>query len=163
MLNPETELYLNEMARKFDVDRGNLTRKLSEWEKEGIFQKRQRGNLSLYKINQKYPLLREMENIAKKSFGLGQELKNKLEKIEGLKTAIIFGSYAKDKLEMESDIDLLLVGSHDFLETQKIIVKLQKKFDREINIIDMTEKEFVKEKKKELVKNIFSQKYIKII
>ena len=163
LLNPEAELYLNEMARKFDVDRANLSRKLTEWEKEGLLNKRQLGNLSLYKINRKYPLLREVQNIVKKSFGLEVELKKTLDKIKGIKKAIVFGSYAKDKMEMESDIDLLLVGSHDFLETQKVIVKLQKKLDREINVIDMTENEFAKAKKQELIKNILSHKHIKII
>jgi predicted nucleotidyltransferase len=163
LLNPQAEMYLNEMARKFEVDRGNLARKLAEWEKEGIIKKRQRGNLSLYKTNEKYPLLQEMKKIAQKSFGLEEELRKALGKIEGISRAIIFGSYAKDKLEMESDIDLLLVGSHNFLETQKEIVRLQKKIDREINVIDMTEKEFAKEKKKELIKNILSQKHIRII
>jgi predicted nucleotidyltransferase len=163
LLNPDAELYLNEMARKFCVDRPNLSRKLAEWEGEGVLSKRQLGNLSLYKINRKYPLLSELKSTVKKSFGLEMELKKMLEKIKGIKEAVIFGSYAQDKMEMESDIDILLVGSHNFFETQKVIVSLQKKLDREINVIDMTEKEFVKAKKQELVKNIFSNKYIKII
>jgi len=67
-------------------------------------------------------------------------------------------------LEPESDIDLLLVGSHSALKVQKEIIKLQKEFDREINIIDMTETEFNKKKQKdEFLKNIFNDKYIQII
>lgn len=30
LLNPQIELYLNEIAAKFDVDRGNLVKKLAE-------------------------------------------------------------------------------------------------------------------------------------
>ena len=41
-------MYLNEMARKFKLDRGNLVRKLAEWEKEGVLLKNKKGNLSLF-------------------------------------------------------------------------------------------------------------------
>lgn len=150
-------MYLNEMVRKFKVDRGNLARKLAELEKEGILLKNKKGNLSLYTVNRGYPFLQELKKIFKKSFGLESELKQKLKSVKGLKTAIIFGSFAKDKLSAESDIDLLLVGSHNFLSTEREIVKLQKQFDREINVVDMTEKEFAKRKKDkdEFIANIF--------
>ena len=67
-------------------------------------------------------------------------------------------------MEAESDIDVLLVGSHNSLDIQKEIVNLQKNINREINIIDMTEEEFLdKKKNNEFVKNILKNKYIKII
>ncbi|MCK5320179.1 nucleotidyltransferase domain-containing protein [Candidatus Parcubacteria bacterium] len=163
LLNTGTEMYVNEMAEKFSVDRGNLTRKLSEWEKEGILEKRKKGNLSLYKINKKYLFLSELKKIIQKSFGIEKQLQQTLKKINKLKTAVLFGSYVKNKLSAESDIDLLLIGSHNFLEAQKEIVKLQKQFDREINTIDMTETEFKNKKNSALLKNIFKNKHIKLI
>ncbi|MFA4818113.1 MAG: nucleotidyltransferase domain-containing protein [Parcubacteria group bacterium] len=163
LLNYEAEMYLNEMADKFAVNRGNLSRKLTEWEKEGILVKNKKGNLSLYKINKKYPLLREIKKIVQKTFGLEKSLKQALKKMEGIKMAVIFGSYAQDKLSSESDIDLLLVGSHNFLEVQKKIAKLQKQFDREINVVDMGEKEFKKKKNSEFIKNILKNKNIQLI
>jgi len=163
LLNSGAEMYLNEMADKFAVNRGNLSRKLTEWEKEGILVKNKKGNLSLYKINKKYPLLKEVKKIAQKTFGLEERMGQALKKVKGIKTAVIFGSYAQDKLSSESDIDLLLVGSHNFLEVQKEIVKLQKQFDREINVVDMTEKEFEKKKNSEFLKNILKNKNIRLI
>ncbi|MFA6106648.1 MAG: nucleotidyltransferase domain-containing protein [Patescibacteria group bacterium] len=163
LLNPREELYLNEMSRKFGLDRGNLARKLAELEKEGIIVKNKKGNLSLYKINRGYPFLAELKKIFQKSYGLENLLKEKLKKIKGLNMAVIFGSYANDRLSAESDIDLLLVGSHKSLDAQAEIAELQKKFGREINIIDMTEKEFGKKKKAELLKNILINKHIRLI
>lgn len=164
LLNSDEELYLNEIARKFLVDKRNLARKLAEWEKEGILIKKEYGNLSLYKINKQYYLLEETKKIAQKSFGLEEKLKKILMKIKGLKQAFIFGSYASNNLESESDIDLLLVGSHKSFDVQREIIKLEKEIDREINIIDMTESELLEKKKNdEFVNNIFSNKYIQII
>ncbi len=156
-------MYLNEMARKFDVDRANLSRKLSEWERQGILSKRKKGNLSLYKINKKYPMLKEMKKIVQKSFGLEKELEQILKKDKQVKQAFIFGSYAKDQLTMESDIDLLIVGSHVSLNLEREILKLQKKIDREINTIDLTEAEFAEKKNDDFIRNILSNKNIKLI
>ena len=162
-VNPQAEMYLNEIARKFKVDRGNLVRKLAEWEREGVLLKNKKGNLSLYTVNHQYPFFPELKKIFKKSFSLENELKEKLKSIKGLKTAIIFGSYAKDKLSAESDIDLLLVGSHNFLTVEREIVKLQGRFDREINIVDMTEDEFGRKKNEDFLKNVLRGKIIKLI
>jgi len=164
-VNPHAEMYLNEIARKFKLDRGNLTRKLAELDKEGILIKNKKGNLSLYTINRQYPFLPELKKIFKKSFGLEAELRQRLGNIKGIKSAIIFGSYAKDKLSADSDIDLLLVGSHKLLEVQKEIIRLQGQIDREINVIDLTEKEFAKRKKDkdEFIANVFAGKTVKII
>jgi predicted nucleotidyltransferase len=164
LLNPEEGMYMNEMARKFAINRGNLARKLTEWTKEGILLKSKRGNLSLYKINKRYYLLEEMKRIVQKKFGLEKRLADVLKKIEGLKMAFIFGSYAKDKLGPESDVDLLLVGSHNSLKAQEPMTKLQKEFNREINVVDMTESEFQERKgKDEFLKNIFAGEYIQIV
>ena len=164
LLNPEEEMYMNEMVNKFSVDRGNLVRKLAEWEKEGILVKNKRGNLSLYKINRQYPLLQEMKKISQKSFGIEQRLGSIFKKTKGIKHAFIFGSYASDKLEAESDIDVLSVGSHKSFDVQREIVKLEKDLGRDINIVDMTEEEFEEKKKNnEFLKNIFSNNYIQII
>lgn len=162
-INPRAEMFLNEMARKFKVDRGNLTRKLTEFEKEGILLKNKKGNLSLYTVNRAYPFLPELKKIFIKSFGLEYELKKSLKNIKGIKTAIIFGSYAKNKLSAESDIDLLLLGSHKSLDAQREIIKLQSRLDREINVVDMTEDEFHRKKNDEFLTNVLSGKIIKLI
>mgnify|MGYP003394870756 CR=1 FL=1 len=162
-INSRAELFLNEMARKFKVDRGNLVRKLAELEKEGILLKNKKGNLSLYTVNREYPFLPEFKKIFIKSFGLENELKERLKGIKGIKTAIIFGSYAEDKLSAESDIDLLLVGSHKLLDAQREITKLQSRIDREINVIDMTEEEFRRKKNEDFLINVLNGKIIKLI
>jgi len=164
LLNPEEQLYINEIANKFKVDAGNLFRKLSEWEKEGLLIKNKKGNLSLYKINKDYYLLPEIQRIVQKSFGIEKRLKDIFIGEKGIKQAVIFGSYAKNKMEPESDIDVLLIGSHDSLDIQKKLHELEKDVGREVNVIDMTEGEFEKKKKEnEFIKNIFNEKYIQII
>lgn len=162
-INSKSEMYLNEMVRKFKVDRGNLTRKLAELEREGVLVKNQKGNLSLYSLNRRYPFLPEFKKIFLKSVGLEYILKERLKQVKGVKAAIIFGSYAENKLSAESDIDLLLVGSHSALAAQKELNDLQSRIDREINAIDMTEEEFERKKHDDFLKHVLSGKIIKLI
>lgn len=163
-LNPEKAHYINELADLLGVDPGNLFRKLKELEQEGVLVSETRGNQKYFSLNKKYPLLHEVEKIYNAKYGVASLLKKKIDKLKGLKSALIFGSYAKNSFQQESDIDLLLVGSHSSLEAKRLILSLEKDLGREINIVDMTEKEFQSRKKRkdEFIKNIFSGKTIKI-
>ncbi|MFA6159771.1 MAG: nucleotidyltransferase domain-containing protein [Parcubacteria group bacterium] len=157
--------YVNELARMLEVDPGNLDRKLRELELEGLFVSEKQGNLKFFKLNKNYPLLEEVRKWYKIKYGLEKRLKESLEKLIGLKEAYIFGSYAKGNFGPESDIDMLLIGSHSSLSAKRIIAKMGNDTKREFNIIDLSEKELLERKKKkdEFVENIFKNKIIKII
>ncbi|MFH0968916.1 MAG: nucleotidyltransferase domain-containing protein [Patescibacteria group bacterium] len=164
-LNPSKQHYINELAGILEIDPGNLYRKLKELENEGIFESEERGNQKYYFLNHSYPLLKEAKKSFEMKYGLSGVLKKELIKLKGLKKVYIFGSYAKNSLQQESDIDLLLIGSHSSLEAKRIIVPLQKIIGREINIVDIEEKEFEKKKKSNdpFIKNIFGNKIIELI
>jgi predicted nucleotidyltransferase len=164
-LNPDRKHYINELADLLRIDPGNLFRKLKELEQEGVLVSEARGNQKYFSLNKKYPLLHELKKIYNAKYGVAELLKRSIAKLRGLKSAWIFGSYAKNSFQQESDIDLLFVGSHSSLEAKRLILPLKKDLGREINIVDMTEKDFESRKKKkdEFIKNIFSQKTIKIL
>ena len=165
LLNQKRRHYVNELADLLGVNPGNLFRKLKELENEGVLVSEMQGNQRYFNLNKKYPLLRELEHFFRAKYGIEESLKEKLSKLKGLREAYIVGSYAKDSLQQESDIDLLLVGEHSSLEAKRLILPLMKKIQREINIVDFSSAEFKKKKKAgdEFLKNIFSQKKIKII
>ena len=146
VLHEGTEMYINEMARKFTLDSGNLTRKLAEFEKEGILKSRLSGKQKYYSINKSYPLLKEYKRIIQKTVGFEYILKESLSELKGIKKVILFGSYAEDKMDLLSDIDLIVVGNHNTIEFQKIIAEIQRKVDREINVLSYGINEYNKKK-----------------
>lgn len=146
VLHEGTEMYINEMARKFTLDSGNLTRKLAEFEKEGILKSRLSGKQKYYSINKSYPLLKEYKRIIQKTVGFEYILKESLSDLKGIKKVILFGSYAEDKMDLLSDIDLIVVGNHNTIEFQKIIAEIQRKVDREINVLSYGINEYNKKK-----------------
>jgi len=165
LLNKTKEFYINELARLLNVDPKNLDKKLKELEKEGIFKSEFRGKQKYYFLNKNFPLLNEYKQIFNKTIGLEYQLKNILQRVKGLEETYIFGSYANNKLDVLSDIDLLIIGSHKSLDAEKAIIPLQKTIGREINIIDMTREELERKKleRDPLIKHVFSKQIIKII
>jgi len=163
--NKHEKRYVNELAKILEVDPKNLDNKLKEIEKEGLLKSEWQGKQRYYSLNQVYPLFKEYEQIFLKTFGLNNFFRKSLEKFHGIVAVYIFGSYANDQFNVSSDIDLLIIGSHKALEAQKAVLKLQKQLNREINIIDMTKKEFEQRKKQNdpFIKEIFDKPIIKVI
>jgi predicted nucleotidyltransferase len=164
-MNPEKRHYVNELAQLLSLDPGNLSRKLKELEAEGILASEERGNQKNYFLNNSYPLLKEVEKMFAAKYGLVALLKKELAKVKGLDKAFIFGSFAKDSLQQESDIDILLIGAHSSFEAKRRLLPLQKTIGRQINVVDMGRKEFdkAKQKKDPFIGNIFSGKMIELI
>jgi len=164
-LNPKSRHYVRELARLLLLDPGNLSKKMSELKREGLFLMEGEGKNRYFILNEKFPLLKEYQRIYEAKFGVAESLRQALKNVKGLRAVYLFGSYAKGNFEEGSDIDLLVVGSHEHESISRPILKLQKRWRREINFIDMSAKEFdqkIKEKDFFLTE-IFSGKTIKII
>ena len=164
-INPQENLYVNEIARKLNLDKRNLVKKIRELEKEGILENANRGNLKLYSINENYPLYNEFKAIVLKTVGLEDKLKKILHETENIKQAYIYGSYAQDKMDTNSDIDILVIGDHNIIQLQQKLSKLQKEISREINIVNMDLNEYKKRVKNKdpFILGLINKKHIKLI
>lgn len=164
-INPKAKHYVRELAELLKVDPGNLSKKMSELKKEGLFLVEKEGKNVYYLLNKKFPLLSEYKNIYETKFGVAESLKQALKEIVGLKEAYIFGSYVKNNFEEGSDIDLLIIGDNDHAQISRHISPLEKRWHREINVVDFSPKEFSQKikNKDSFLSNIFSDKTIKII
>ena len=165
ILNGNERFYVNELAKIIKEYPANVHKKLVELEKEGIVADDFRGMERYFFINKNYKFLKEYKNIILKGVGFEEILKEKLKQVKGIKAAYIFGSYAKNKMSDESDIDVLVVGDFKTTELQRVFLEVQQLSGREINSIEMLNNEFEKKikEKDELLLDIFSKKHIKII
>ena len=164
MFHEQAELYVNEMARLLSLNQGNLDRKLKELEKEGLLKSEIRGRERYYSLNPTFPLLQEYKKIILKTVGFEQNLKHLLQDVKGLTHAYLFGSYAQNKMDLSSDIDLLVIGNHSSIDLQKKIAEIQKSMSREINIVNMSPREYEEKQKKDpFLKSILRKKKIQLI
>lgn len=164
-LNPDAQAYINELARILELDPKNTETKLKELEKEGLFKSEFRGKQRYFFLAKDNPILEHYRQIFLKTHGLEKRLKDMLNGIEGIKEAYLYGSYASNKMDSSSDIDLLAVGTHSVLELQRVISKLQKDIGREFNVTNLSVKEFEAKKKNKdaFINSIFKAKIIRLI
>jgi len=140
-LNPHEALYVNEMARLLSLDPGNLIKKLSELEREGILISEFRGHQRYYRLNSDYSFLKEYKAIFAKTFGVESMIKKSFA-LPGIRQLILFGSYARGEMEPESDVDILVVGDTPHLTLEKSALNLRRHLHREVNVVDFSEEEF---------------------
>lgn len=163
-INPDQSLYVNELERTLGLDKRNLVKKLKEFELEGILKSTTTANLKLYSINKNYPLFEEYRKIILKTVGFEGQLNQVIQKEPHVTKAYLYGSYAHNKMQAHSDIDLLVVGDHSIISLQKKINRLQHDTGREINVVSMSEEDFKERAKKHdpFLSGILKNKYILI-
>jgi predicted nucleotidyltransferase len=163
-LHPERPYYAEEWVRGSGSDRGNLSRKLKELVAEGLLVCELKGKEIYYRLNRSYPLLGEYRRILMKSVGAEAQIRKMVRSVPGVQSAFLFGSYAEDRMDASSDIDLMVVGEHDTLELQKQIAQLQKKLTRELNVISLSPSEYEKKLKTHpFFKRLIKLKKIQIV
>lgn len=163
-LNESAELYVNEAARLLQEDPKNIYRMLVLFEGEGLLKSEFKGRERYFSANKKAPEYKNYKVIFLRSAGVERLLKDALAGLAGLKSAYIFGSYANAGFTAQSDIDILLVGSHTPLAAERAVFKLRKSIGRELNIVNMTVGEFERKSgKDQFLKSVFEKKTIKLL
>jgi len=146
--NPEANLYLREIASILKEDPGNLSKELTKLEKEKIFNSLVKGNQKYFSLNKNYPLYKELMSIIFKTIGVEGSLRQIMESLEGIKLSFIYGSFAKNRQNSASDIDLLILGNPEEDKLNERIEDLEKRLQREINYNIYSEEEYKKRIKK---------------
>lgn len=133
--NPDEEYHLSELGKIIGKKPGVFQKGINALEREGWVLSRRRGNQRLVRINGTHPLLNEIRALVRKTVGVEALLKKALTGIEGIWTALIFGSYAKNRMRRDSDIDLLVVAGKPAAEDElvKVLGGIEKQIGREIN------------------------------
>lgn len=163
-LNPAARHYVNELAKILHLDPKNVYRKLLELEKAGLLKSEFLGRERYFFLDRKSPLLKPYRQIFMKTNGLEKRFGSILAGFPGVKEAYIYGSFARNQMDAASDIDILAVGSHSTLELAKALNRLQGEIGREINVVNMSEREFQhkKDQSNPFIKNVFKNLVIKI-
>jgi predicted nucleotidyltransferase len=145
--NQRKEFYLSEVARHVKTSAGTAQRELNKLLNRDFVTFRKRGNLNIYRLNERYPLLREIEAIVRKTFGIEAELADDLRKVKGVEFAFLFGSYAKGGLKSDSDIDLFIIGTPEEDDVYRAVEKIEDSAGREINYHLADKAEFTRKSK----------------
>jgi predicted nucleotidyltransferase/predicted transcriptional regulator with HTH domain len=144
---PNARFYIRELERKIEEEAKNVSRELKNLETLGLLISEKQGNLKYYSVNEDFFLYPELKAIIFKTTGVKGLLKEALEKLKGIETAFIYGTYATGKESESSDVDIMIIGKPDLTELNEIISNLEEKLSREINYMCFDQEEFKKRRK----------------
>jgi len=162
-LHEDEHLYFNELVRRLGEDKRNLAKKIKEFEAVGLLSVEVKGPLKIYSANKDFSLYKEYKKIVLQKVGIEAELKKVLSKVDGIKEAFVFGSYAEKKMDASSDIDVMVIGEHSTIELHRVLGSVQKMVDREINVTSLSQKEFRSKQKDPFISKVMKSKRIILI
>lgn len=144
IFNPDKSFYQREISRLTKQPIRAVQRELEKFTSLGLFIKAVEGNRVYYKINKECAIYNELKNIFLKSVGIAEVIKEHIKHTPNIEVAFIYGSYAKGKENLLSDIDLMIIGSVTSKEISNILSQPKKELLREINYCIFTKEEFKK-------------------
>jgi predicted nucleotidyltransferase len=133
IMNPKREYYTREIERELKSNFEAIRTELINLEKIGLLRSRVSGKQRYYSIKTEHALFPEFKSMILKTSGLGDVLKDAFKDTDKIDAAFIYGSYAKNAEDTESDIDLFVIGGISIKDLQAVISDIENKFQREIN------------------------------
>ena len=143
MLNPEKEYHIRELSKSLNIPYGMVYREIKNLVSLGILNERKVGKITLISPNKNLAYFNDLKGIIVKTAGIAEPLKEALSGIEGIRYALIFGSFARGDETEKSDVDVLIIGDADEEKILRELRKLEKDLEREINYILWKEEEFL--------------------
>jgi predicted nucleotidyltransferase len=140
-VNRNARVYVRQLAVALEADSTNVSRELARLEQEGLLRSETEGRQLYYSVNRGYPYLKPVFALLQGSVGIQPTLRHALQAVDGIRSAWLFGSFAKNEADGASDIDVLIVGKPDQTELAAEIRQTEKTLRREINYTVLTSKE----------------------
>ncbi len=133
LFNPDNSFYQRQISVLSHQPIRGVQREVEKLQYLGLIEKSIKGNRIYYQVNKKCPILGELKAIFFKSEGIADILKEGLKNTDDIKIAFIYGSYAKGKENLLSDIDLMVIGNITSKELSGILSKPKRDLGRIIN------------------------------
>lgn len=133
IFNPKSQYYIREIARLTKEPFDPVRRELMRLDEIGLVKSRLSGRQKYYSINASHTLFPEFKSMILKTSGTGDIIRSSIGKRNDVITAFIYGSYAKNKENIESDIDLFVVGDISSMDLQEAVSGIEAESKREIN------------------------------
>jgi predicted nucleotidyltransferase len=141
--HPDQRYFGRELHSLLQEDQTNLSRELARLAETGILVCKVEGRQKYYQANDKCPIYEELKGLVVKTLGVTDVLRHALASLtERIKVAFVYGSFASGKQNLNSDVDLMVVGDVSFGDVVAATSPKQLKLGREINPTVYSEDEF---------------------
>ncbi|HET8570173.1 MAG TPA: nucleotidyltransferase domain-containing protein [Candidatus Limnocylindria bacterium] len=133
---PGVEGHVRAIARALGRDPTAVSRELRRLEEQAVVTSTSVGSSKVYRLNPRSPIARELRTLVQRTLGVEARIAQALADLSGVREAWIFGSYASGRERPGSDVDLLVVGTHDSNALRRRIAAAEHDLLREINLVE---------------------------
>jgi predicted nucleotidyltransferase len=165
LTHPEEEFYIRQLEKLISEPIGAIQRELPKLEKMGLIKFEISNGRKIYFLDKACPIKEELKSIIFKTIAIGDRIKELIKNTKDIKYVFIYGSVAKGQEDINSDIDLMVIGNIDGVRLQKKIQQIESEISRTINYTLMSEEEFKKRltEKEPFLMKILKGKKIEIV
>jgi predicted nucleotidyltransferase len=139
--NPDTQSYLRELAKEFDVSSNAVREELNQLKKTNLLKTEKNGRQVYYKANTEHTLFPELKSMVSKVMGIDQVIDSIITRLGNLEKAYLVGDYAEGK--DTGIIDLILIGDIDLYHLSDLSRKTERYIKRKIRPLVLDSKEFI--------------------
>jgi uncharacterized protein len=134
MTHVDERFFVRQLTAILGEDSTNVSRELARLSRMGILTSQKEGKQKYYQVNRECPIFPELRGLAVKTMGLTDVLRQCLSEISHqIKTAFIYGSFARSDEGKTSDVDVMVIGDATFAEVVAALGSAQQDLGREIN------------------------------
>jgi predicted nucleotidyltransferase len=138
----DERFFVRQLESLLHQDPTNLSRELARLENLRILVSEREGRQKYFRVNKSSPIFEEMKGLVLKTAGVAGAIQSALEKVDGIKYAFIYGSFARNVEKPESDVDLMVVGKARLDKVEDILSEIEQRLGRSVNIIFYSLREF---------------------
>jgi len=132
-LNPGKQFYVREIERKTNLSYISVSNELKNLQEFGLLKSKFNGNQKNFWIDEHFVLYEDLQKIILKTEGVTKTIMDTFSSLKNVDFLFIYGSFASGKANVQSDLDLFIVGNASYDELIDIIVKNEKEIGRPIN------------------------------
>ncbi|MDM8538487.1 ArsR family transcriptional regulator [Desulfobacterales bacterium HSG17] len=141
-LNPETQSYLRQLAKEFNISTNSVREKLNHLTDSKFLRSKKNGRQVYYYANKEHPLFPELASMVKKVTGVDQVIDGIINRLGDVELAYLIDDYAQGK--DTGIIDLVLVGNIDMYHLNDLSRKTERYVKRKIRSLVLTKEEHEK-------------------
>jgi predicted nucleotidyltransferase len=142
LLNSSGRYYLRQIQHLTGQPLQAIQRETEKLAHIGLLEAERDGNRLYYSVNRSFPILPELKGIFLKTVGLGDALSTAINAREEIQVAFVFGSYAINQEDAQSDIDLCVIGRISSRKLHQVLAPVKQDLHRELNLVLFSAKEF---------------------
>lgn len=145
LLGDQPRFYLRELVTKTGLPQGSVQRELANLLQAGVVIREKEGRQTYYRIDEHCAIVPELRSMLVKTVGLSDMIRLALLPESGsIRTAFVFGSFARGETTPQSDVDLFVIGSISPLRLTSLLKSVG--ISRALNPVVMSPGEFLERK-----------------